>query len=186
MTFTPLAIEGAWIHTPTRHEDNRGHFEEIFKISSVEKNLGRSFAVKQVNQSRSDRGVIRGVHVSSSLEGQAKYVSCTGGSLWDIVIDLRSDSSTFGKWDSILLSASNGKSVFISEGIGHAFLSLEENTIANYLCTSEYAPEFEITFNAFSPRFAIDFEKIAREHKIPRFKLSERDLNAPFFDLQKH
>lgn len=178
MQFTPMTIEGAWVHTPTRHEDSRGHFEEQFKLSVIETQLGRSFDVKQVNQSVSAKGVIRGIHFTDSREGQAKYVSCPQGALWDVVVDLRKDSPTYGKWDAVVISSENGKSVLISEGLGHAFLSLEDMSVASYLCTSEYQVEFDKTVNVFSPKLSISFEEIASDFGVTSFSFSAKDKNA--------
>ena len=174
MPFQEMKIKGAWIHTPIRHNDERGHFEEQFKISQIESELGRTFIVKQVNQSVSNKGVIRGIHYTDSPEGQAKFVSCPKGAIWDVVVDLRKDSPTYGQWDSVELSAQNGLSVFISEGLGHAFLSLEDGSVANYLCTSEYAPDEDRTINPLSAKLAIDFESSG----IKEFLLSQKDSGA--------
>jgi dTDP-4-dehydrorhamnose 3,5-epimerase len=176
-----MAIEGAWVHTPTRHEDRRGHFEEQFKLSAIETQLGRSFRVKQVNQSVSAKGVIRGIHFTDSPEGQAKYVSCPQGALWDVVVDLRPQSPTYGKWDAVVISAENGKSVLISEGLGHAFLSLEDQSVANYLCTSEYQAEFDKIVNVFSPKLFISFEEIASVYGVAAFSFSTKDEEASIF-----
>lgn len=178
MEFTPMAVQGAWVHTPIRHEDDRGHFEEQFKLSAIENQLGRTFAVKQVNQSVSAKGVIRGIHFTASPEGQAKYVSCPQGAIWDVVVDLRPESETYRKWDAVVISAENGKSVLISEGLGHAFLSLEDNSVANYLCTAEYRAEFDKTVNVFSPKLAINFEQIAAAHNVTVFSFSDKDEKA--------
>lgn len=172
-----MKIKGAWIHTPSRHNDDRGHFEEQFKISQIESELGRTFTVKQVNQSVSNKGVIRGIHFTDSPEGQAKYVSCPKGAIWDVVIDLRKDSLTYGQWDAVELSEENGLSVFIAEGLGHAFLSLEDGSVANYLCTSEYAPEADITINPLSAKLAIAFESWG----FTELSLSVKDSEAPDF-----
>jgi dTDP-4-dehydrorhamnose 3,5-epimerase len=177
MPFQEMKIKGAWIHTPIRHNDERGHFEEQFKISQIESELGRSFVVKQVNQSVSNKGVIRGIHYTDSPEGQAKYVSCPKGAIWDVVVDLRKDSSTYGKWDAVELSAENGLSVFISEGLGHAFLSLKDGSVANYLCTSEYSPDADRTCNPLSKNLAIAFEASG----ITEFSLSAKDSEAADF-----
>ncbi|BDS49762.1 DTDP-4-dehydrorhamnose 3,5-epimerase RmlC [Rhodoluna lacicola] len=172
-----MKIKGAWIHTPMRHNDDRGHFEEQFKLSQIESELGRTFPVKQVNQSVSNKGVIRGIHYTDSPEGQAKYVSCPRGAIWDVVVDLRKDSPTYGQWDSVKLSAENGLSVLISEGLGHAFLSLEENSVVNYLCTSNYAPELDRAINPFSEKLGITFSNFGAAG----FFLSEKDSGAPDF-----
>ena len=176
-----MKIKGAWIHTPLRHADERGHFEEQFKLSQIESELGRTFRVKQVNQSVSNKGVIRGIHYSVSSEGQAKYVSCTKGAIWDVVVDLRKDSPTYGLWDAIEISSENGLSVFISEGLGHAFLSLEENSVATYLCTSEYSMRHEKNINPFDESIAIDFQIVMKSRSVSDFTLSAKDLGGESF-----
>jgi dTDP-4-dehydrorhamnose 3,5-epimerase len=181
MPFKEMKIKGAWIHSPMRHRDERGHFEEQFKISQIESELGRSFTVKQVNQSVSNKGVIRGIHYTDSPEGQAKYVFCPKGAIWDVIVDLRKDSPTYGQWDAVELSAENGLSVFISEGLGHAFLSLEDGSVANYLCTSEYAPEFDVSINPWSPLLDIGFQAMARNRGIESFSLNLNDRTAASF-----
>lgn len=177
MPFQEMKISGAWIHKPIRHSDGRGHFEEQFKLSQIESEIGRSFSVKQVNQSVSNRGVIRGIHYTEGLDGQAKYVSCPKGAIWDVVVDLRRNSPTYGEWDAVELSAENGLSLLISESLGHAFLSLEDGSVANYLCTSEYNPQANLTVNALSPRLAIDFYKSG----LSKFILSSSDSGAKNF-----
>jgi dTDP-4-dehydrorhamnose 3,5-epimerase len=181
MPFQEMKIKGAWIHTPLRHQDERGHFEEQFKLSQIEAELGRTFRVMQVNQSVSKKGVIRGIHYTDSPEGQAKYVSCPKGAIWDVVVDLRKDSPTYGQWDSVELSPENGLSVFISEGLGHAFLCLEDGSVANYLCTAEYTPEFDKTANPLSPRLGIRFEQVAEDFGIESVLLNQKDRTAPNF-----
>lgn len=181
MPFQEMKIKGAWIHTPIRHNDERGHFEEQFKISQIESELGRTFTVKQVNQSLSNKGVIRGIHFTDSPEGQAKYVSCPKGAIWDVVVDLRKDSPTYGQWDAVELSAENGLSVFICEGLGHAFLSLEDGTTVNYLCNAEFRPQYDESFSALSPKLDISFQQVAAKFGIASFKLSALDQAARKF-----
>jgi dTDP-4-dehydrorhamnose 3,5-epimerase len=181
MPFQEMKIPGAWIHTPDIFSDNRGVFHEVFKKSYLEDQIGRSFQVQQVNQSISIKGVLRGIHYTVSNEGQAKFVSCPTGALWDVVVDLRPFSSTYGHWDAVEISQDNKKSVFISEGLGHAFLSLEDGTVANYLCSSEYLSEADRTISPFSPGLGIAFEEMAKLHKIKDFVLSQKDSGAPFF-----
>jgi dTDP-4-dehydrorhamnose 3,5-epimerase len=181
VTFTPMAIAGAWVHTPKVWPDERGTFHEVFKLSAISEQLGRNFTVKQVNQSLSSKGVIRGIHWTDSEEGQAKYVSCPAGSLWDVVVDLRPESATFGKWEAVLLTAENKKSVLISEGLGHGFLALEDGTIANYLCSSEFDPAGDKTLSPLSPKLSIDFQSIAANHGLDAFLLSPKDSEAEYF-----
>jgi dTDP-4-dehydrorhamnose 3,5-epimerase len=181
MTFTPLKIEGVWLHTPKVWPDDRGTFHEVFKLSLISEQLGREFQVKQVNQSTSAAGVIRGIHWTDSPEGQAKYVSCPKGALWDVVVDLRPDSETYGQWDARTLSAENGHSLFISEGIGHAFLALEDGTVANYLCTSEFNPAADRTMSPFDRLLDISFSQIAEEYGIQELIMSPKDLGGSSF-----
>lgn len=178
MPYTAMRIPGAWVHSPTRHADNRGHFEEQFKLSEVQPLLGHPFEVRQVNKSLSSKGVLRGIHFTETHSGQAKYVSCPKGSILDFVVDLDLSSHTYGQWDSVLISAENGKSVLISEKLGHAFLSLENETTVQYLCSSEYDPKADSAYNIFSEIFAIDLHGIAKEFGIDDLILSERDRQA--------
>jgi dTDP-4-dehydrorhamnose 3,5-epimerase len=181
MPFEEMKIKGAWVHTPIRHTDNRGHFEEQFKLSQIEQELGRTFTAKQVNQSVSNKGVIRGIHYTDSPAGQAKYVSCPKGRIWDVVVDVRKGSPTYGQWDAVELSAENGLSVLISEGLGHAFLSLEDHTVVNYLCSSEYNAEADKTIDPFSPKLDIGFQSKALSSGIVSFTLSPKDSEAQAF-----
>ena len=181
MTFTPLKIDGVWLHTPKVWPDDRGTFHEVFKLSLISEQLGREFQVKQVNQSTSAAGVIRGIHWTDSPEGQAKYVSCPQGAIWDVVVDLRPDSETYGEWDARPLSAENGQSLLISEGIGHAFLALENGTVANYLCTSEFNPAADNTISPLDPILAINFSQIAKEYAIQDLRMSPKDLEGSAF-----
>jgi dTDP-4-dehydrorhamnose 3,5-epimerase len=182
MKFTPMGIEGAFLSEPFRHKDSRGFFQETFKFSQLQSQLGIDFKVHQVNQSSSCKGVIRGIHYDLSPQGQAKYVMCTRGRVWDVVVDLRVDSSTFGQWDSAELSADNGEAVLISEGLGHAFLALEDDSMVTYLCSTEYNPETEFQINALDSQLKISFGLIAQQGGIQDFTLSDRDLAAP--DIQ--
>lgn len=181
MPFQETAIEGVWIHTPLRHSDNRGHFEEQFKLSEFEAATGRLFTVMQVNQSVSNKGVVRGIHFTTGPIGQAKFVSCTRGRIWDVVVDLRESSQTFGDWISVELSPEAGNSVFIPEGLGHAFLSLEDGSVVNYLCSSEYSPEHDRTISPLSPALSIPFAQIAASVGAHTLVMSDKDSAAPEF-----
>jgi dTDP-4-dehydrorhamnose 3,5-epimerase len=181
MTFTPLIIEGVWLHTPKVWPDERGTFHEVFKLSLISEQLGREFQVKQVNQSTSAAGVIRGIHWTDSPEGQAKYVSCPKGAIWDVVVDLRPNSETYGQWEARTLSAENGQSLLISEGIGHAFLALENGTVANYLCTSEFNPAADKTISPLDPILDISFSQWAEEHGIQELIMSTKDRSGSAF-----
>lgn len=178
MPFTETKIAGVWIHQPERHLDSRGSFEEQFKLSALQGQLDMDFHVVQVNQSESRAGVVRGIHWTTGTPGQAKYVSCVSGSIWDVVVDLRKGLPTFGTWFAETLSRENGKSVLISEGIGHAFLALEDKTVVNYLCSSEYNPMLDQAINPLDETLSIPFAKVASDYGIPELILSDKDLNG--------
>jgi dTDP-4-dehydrorhamnose 3,5-epimerase len=128
MSFTPLKIEGAWVFTPRKFPDERGSFHEVFKLPLLSETLGFGFEVKQVNQSVSRAGVIRGIHWADVPPGQAKYVFCPKGAIWDVVVDIRTGSPTFGQFDAVEMSAKNGKSLLIKEGLGHVTFALSHLT----------------------------------------------------------
>ena len=174
-----MKIKGAWVHTPARHLDARGSFEEQFKKSLVEELLGTGFVVAQTNQSTSSAGVIRGIHYTIGNQRQAKFVSCVRGLIWDVVVDIRPDSDTYLSWDAVEISPENGRSVLISEDLGHLFLAISEGSIINYLCSSEYSEEKSRYIHPFDPNIGIDFESVKIKYGVKNFILSERDNCAP-------
>ncbi len=117
-----LDIDGAWIFTPRIHTDRRGSFHEWFRDSEVCAATGRGFDVAQANCSVSRRGVIRGIHFSDVPPGQAKYVTCPSGAILDVIVDLRLSSPGFGRWTAVRLDEDCRQAVFLSEGLGHAFI----------------------------------------------------------------
>jgi dTDP-4-dehydrorhamnose 3,5-epimerase len=176
MSFTPLKIEGSWVFTPRKFPDERGSFHEVFKLPLLSETLGFGFEVKQVNQSVSKAGVIRGIHWADVPPGQAKYVFCSKGAIWDLVTDIRIGSPTFGQFDGDLISADNGKCLLIKEGLGHVFLSLEDDTVVNYLCSEPFSPTTEHSINPLDETLAIPFDS-----KFPKERLlfSPKDLESP-------
>lgn len=128
----------------------------------------------QANISRSSRGVVRGVHYSLAAKGQAKWITCMAGSIKDIIVDIRPDSITFGKWAEVTLSESSGKSLLISAGLGHAFLALEDDTTVAYLLSSPYSPIDEYEINPLDSQI-----KIAWGLDSGELIFSEKDKNAP-------
>jgi len=176
MSFTPLNIQGSWVFNPSQFMDDRGSFHEVFKLSLLSETLGREFQVKQVNQSVSKAGTIRGIHWADVPPGQAKYVFCSRGSIWDIVVDIRTGSPTFGEFDGVELSAENGKCLLIEEGLGHVFLSLEDNTVVNYLCSEPFNPTAEHGINPLDANIGIPF---SQKWKSSEFLVSEKDSEAP-------
>jgi len=184
MRFSDTDISGVWVHSPLRFHDSRGTFEEQFRASIIHNEIDRDFHVVQVNQSVSNKGVVRGIHWTAGPSGQAKYLSCIKGSIWDVYVDLRKNSKTFGQWGAEFLSPGNGKSVLISEGIGHGFLALMDETVVNYLCTSEYEPSADRCLNPLDRDLGIPFLEVAKQHGISELVLSEKDrTSAPFAEI---
>lgn len=175
-------IENCWIIEPTRFDDSRGFFQETFKHSSIKAETGFDFDVKQVNQSRSSQGVFRGIHWADVPPGQAKYVFVSSGAVIDFIIDLRIDSPTFKRWQAVTLSAKNSTSLLIGNGVGHAFLALEDLTVVNYLCSEEYSPTRERTLSPMDDQVALPLSELKVQHGLHALKFSERDLTAPSLD----
>jgi dTDP-4-dehydrorhamnose 3,5-epimerase len=171
----PLGIEGAWVYTPTVHNDDRGSFAEVFRGAEFAADLGHRLDVAQVNCSVSRRGVIRGIHYADVPPGQAKYVTCAAGAILDVVVDLRAGSPSFGKWEAVRLDAVTRRAVFLSEGLGHAFTALTDDATALYLCSTPYAPGREHGVHPLDPAIGIAWP--ADEGWEP--VLSEKDAAAP-------
>ena len=165
-------IDGVWIIQNETHIDERGSFQEWFQNRHFEENTGVNFTPKQANSSVSGKGVVRGIHYSTSTEGQAKLVTCMSGEILDVIFDLRSDSETFGQSVSIPMKAHDGKSVYIPEGMGHAFISLLDNTNVVYLLSSNYDPSTEHSIHPFDTTLNFNWP-------MEEIILSERDSHAP-------
>jgi dTDP-4-dehydrorhamnose 3,5-epimerase len=170
-----LGIEGAWVYTPRVHTDDRGSFAEAFRGAEFAADLGYRLDVAQANCSVSRRGVIRGIHYADVPPGQAKYVTCMSGAILDVVVDLRADSPSFGKWEAVRLDAAARSAVFISEGLGHAFMALTDDATALYLCSTPYAPGREHGVHPLDPAIGIAWP--ADEGLAPL--LSDKDAAAP-------
>jgi len=173
VTVRELAVPGAWEITPQTHADSRGLFFEWFTDSAFTEFAGHRLDLRQANCSVSAAGVLRGVHFAQLPPSQAKYVTCLHGSVFDVVLDIRVGSPTFGKWDAVVLDDRARRSIYISEGLGHAFLALEDNSTVMYLCSAPYAPGREHTINALDPALGIDWRTDGE------LTLSDRDREAP-------
>jgi dTDP-4-dehydrorhamnose 3,5-epimerase len=174
----PLGIDGAWVYTPQVHGDDRGSFAEAFRGAEFAADLGYRLDVAQVNCSVSRRGVIRGIHYADVPPGQAKYVSCVAGAILDVVVDLRADSASFGKWEAVRLDAETRRAVFLAEGLGHAFMALTDGATALYLCSTPYAPGREHGVHPLDPAIGIAWP--ADDGAVP--VLSDKDAAAPTLD----
>lgn len=174
MKARELTIPGAWEITPQTHTDSRGLFFEWFTDSAFTEFAGHRLDLRQANCSVSAAGVLRGLHFAQVPPSQAKYVTCLYGSVFDVVVDIRVGSPTFGKWDAVVLDDRHRRSVYLSEGLGHAFLALEDDSTVMYLCSAEYDPGREHTINALDPALDIAWPAVDGEPV-----LSDRDRDAP-------
>jgi dTDP-4-dehydrorhamnose 3,5-epimerase len=167
-----LSIEGAYEITPIVRGDPRGSFAEVYKEDLFTAEIGHPLTVAQINTSTSARDVVRGVHWADVPPGQAKYVTCQQGALVDFVVDLRVGSPTFGHWEGVLLDAVEKKAVYVSEGLGHGFRALTDDTVIHYMCSTPYNPQREYVIHPLDPQLNIDWG-------VTGPVLSERDRNAP-------
>jgi dTDP-4-dehydrorhamnose 3,5-epimerase len=177
MEINPLLMSGAFIVKSPMHSDQRGVFWEWYKNSDFLDFAGIDFSAKQANISVNKAFVVRGIHYSLSKIGQSKLVTCLSGSIIDVVVDIRVGSPTFGAVAYIELDSLDGRSVLIGAGLGHGFISLENNTVVAYMLDSEYSPKEEYEINPMDSDLDIDWGK-----HIPKdstLTLSEKDLNAP-------
>ncbi|MFE3289616.1 dTDP-4-dehydrorhamnose 3,5-epimerase family protein [Rhodococcus sp. NPDC059234] len=179
MEFRELSVPGAWEITPRQFGDDRGVFLEWFKGSAFEETVGRPLDLRQANCSVSAAGVLRGVHFTDCPPGQAKYVTCVKGAFLDVIVDLRVGSPTFGQWDSVLIDDVDRRAVYLSEGLGHAILSLEDGSTVMYLCSIEYTPALDRDLHPLDPDLAIAWPTVGRDGSPLHYQLSEKDSAAP-------
>lgn len=138
MKVTETFLKGCFILEPTVFGDKRGSFIEAFNKKTFQEKTGLEVNFVQDNQSISQKGVLRGLHMQKGKYAQAKLVRVIRGSVLDVVVDVRQDSPTFGKHFSIELSGENNKQLFIPRGFLHGFVVLENNTIFSYKCDNYY------------------------------------------------
>lgn len=179
MEFRELRIPGAWEITPKQFPDARGTFLEWFKQESFREATGKELDLAQANWSVSSAAVLRGIHFTDVPPGQAKYITCPRGVIFDVVVDLRVGSPTFGQWDSVLLDDISKRAVFIDAGLGHAFFSLEDHSTALYLCTSGYNPKAEHGIHPLDKELGIDWPHVGHTGRQLEPILSEKDAAAP-------
>jgi dTDP-4-dehydrorhamnose 3,5-epimerase len=177
--ITPLSIEGAFVFTPVIHTDDRGSFMEWFRADVFEEATGHPLHLAQANSSVSSAGTIRGVHFAQLPPSKAKYVTCTRGAILDVVVDIRTGSSTYEQWEAVPLDAETREAVYLSEGLGHAFVALDDDTVVSYLCSASYVPEREHAIDPYDTTLAIDWPTTDRWGQPMEHRLSSRDAGAP-------
>jgi dTDP-4-dehydrorhamnose 3,5-epimerase len=174
MTFKETKLKGCFVLEPTIFNDERGCFFESYNKQILEEGIGEEVNFVQDNQSFSTKGVIRAIHYQIGEHAQAKLVRVLHGTVLDVVVDLRKDSSTFGQHIEIELSDKNKKQVFIPRGFGHGFITLSDSAEFFYKCDNYYNKESEggIIYN--DSTLNIDWRM-----ESDKIKASERDLNLP-------
>jgi dTDP-4-dehydrorhamnose 3,5-epimerase len=174
-----LSVPGALELTPVQHRDDRGVFLEWFREDDFEAATGHGFGLAQANCSVSRAGTLRGIHFAQLPPSQAKFVTCVQGAALDVVVDLRVGSATFGQWDAVLIDDAERRAVYLPEGLGHAFLALEDHTVVNYLCSAPYAPGREHGINPLDPAIGIEWPSTGRDGAALPILLSPKDEAAP-------
>ena len=175
MKVIDTEIEGLKIIEPDVFGDHRGWFCETYNAERY-RAAGIEATFVQDNESFSSKGVIRGLHWQASPHTQAKLVRVIQGTVWDVVVDLRKGSKTFGKHMAVTLSAENRRQLFIPRGFAHGFIVLEDNTLFSYKCDNLYCAASERGMRFDDPALGIEWPKLDRP-----LKLSEKDTKHSFF-----
>ena len=175
MKFVNTPIEGLVIIEPTVFEDDRGCFLESYNKKKFEKAIGNVSFV-QDNESKSSRGVLRGLHFQKPPYAQAKLVRCIKGRVLDIAVDIRDGSDTYGEHITVELSGENKKQVFIPRGFAHGFLVLSNTAIISYKIDNSYAPAYDAGIRWDDPTLNIHWGVNESEVLV-----SEKDAKLPFF-----
>ncbi len=172
-------LKDCYILEPTRFGDSRGYFSAPY-IEGEYHALGFQ-GLKQVSRSKSTKGVLRGMHFQKDEYAQAKVVEAVQGAVFDVVVDLRKDSPSYGKWTSTLLTPENGRQLYVPRGFAHGFLSLEDDTVFQYFVDNVYAPDEEGGIAWDDPTIGIDWQSIFDKYDIAEPELSAKDADRMSF-----
>ena len=173
MNSRPGPITGIWLLTPKVHADARGQFVESFQKNRFAEQTGLSVDFIQDNEVVSEHGIVRGLHLQNNPHGQAKLIRVVLGKIYDVAVDLRADSSTYGEWFGVELSAENQTQLFLPKGFAHGYSVLSEMAIVQYKVDSPYNPQAEKGVRYNDPDLGIDWQ-------VDNPKLSEKDQKLPF------
>lgn len=173
MDYKKTEIEGVYIIQPKVFKDNRGYFMETFRQSDFDTGIGRHVEFIQDNESKSSRGVLRGLHYQKGEASQAKLVRVIKGRVVDVAVDIRRSSKTFGRYVMVELSEENKTQFFIPRGFAHGFLVLSDEAIFTYKVDNAYAPQQEASIRYDDPDIAIEWPMDMAE-----VITSEKDMNA--------
>lgn len=168
-----LAVPDSYEVSTDVFPDERGLFLNPFRGDVLAEAVGRPLTVAQTNHSASRRGVVRGVHFALVPPGQAKYVYCARGAAFDVVVDIRVGSPTFGRHDVVRIDDRDFRAVYLAEGLGHMVVALEDDTVVSYLCSTGYDPAREKGISPSDPELDLPWPTGVEP------VLSPRDLAAP-------
>lgn len=174
MKFTRTILEDIIIIEPQVHGDSRGYFVETFRQDKLEEFLGYKINFIQDNESKSSKGVLRGLHYQLAPDAQTKLVRVIQGSVLDVAVDIRKDSPTFGQFVAVKLSAENKKQLLVPRGFAHGFVVLEDDTIFAYKVDNYYSPKSDRGI-AFDDE-ALDIDWIVSKDEL---QLSPKDTKQP-------
>lgn len=177
--FKETKIKDLYIIEPKVFGDSRGYFMESYSKKAFDE-AGLTMTFVQDNESKSSKGVLRGLHFQTK-HTQGKLVRCTLGEVWDVAVDLRKGSPTYGQWEGVYLSAENKRQFYIPEGFAHGFVVLSEEAEFTYKCTDFYHPEFEMGIIWNDPDVAVEWPL----EGIDEVLLSEKDKKWPLFKDSK-
>lgn len=172
MTIEDTKIEGAKLITPQVFGDSRGYFTESYQAERYAEVIGKDLTFVQDNRSFSSKGILRGLHFQKTRP-QGKLVQCVLGSVYDVIVDIRLDSPTLGRWVGVHLDDKNHKQLWAPPGVAHGFLVTSEQALFEYKCTEYYAPHDEGAIRWDDPDLNIEWPQLEME-----YRLSEKDLNA--------
>ncbi len=177
MKFTELSLRDAYLIELEKHGDQRGFFAR----SWCQKEFEEHTLVPKVVQANISftriKGTLRGMHFQKKPYEETKYVRCVKGAIYDVIIDIQPDSSTFKQWLSIVLTADNYKMLYVPRGYAHGFQSLEPNTEVTYLVSEFYTPQAEAGIRYNDPEFAIEWPLSVAE-------ISDKDNHWPDFSIK--
>lgn len=179
MIFTETPLNGVYVIELEKHEDERGFFARVFCVSEFRAHDLASNFVQVNNSLTATKGTLRGMHYQLPPKAETKVVRCIRGAFWDVVLDLREGSPTFGRWFGTELSAENRRMMYAPKGFAHGFITLTGNTEALYFVDEFYAPEQERGIHWNDPEFKIEWP-------VEPVVISEKDDKWPEFDPAYH
>lgn len=174
-------LKDCYILEPSVFGDERGYFSPFFIQKEMDKEGIKFYGVVQCNRSKSAKGVVRGLHFQKNPKCQTKLVEVIQGSAIDVVVDIREGSPTYGKHTAVLLKPydandkESGRQLYVPRGFAHGFISLEDNTIFQYLIDNDYAPDYEGGIYWNDPELGIDWDGMFKKYGIDKPITSEKD-----------